>query len=521
MSSETPRDLLVVGGGLAGASIALQVQAALPEVRVTLVERRLGPAPEATHKVGESFVELASWHLRKNLGLEEHLQREHLPKLGLRFFMRRPSDTPIDQRLEYGVFPPPDRPWRAVTLPTFNVDRGRLENHLLERVEAAGVEVLRGSHVEAIELGAPHRISLRDPEGTKRWLRAGFVVDASGRRAILKRALNLAEPIAHQADASWVRVDRRIDLEEWSAAPEWRGRIRTGLRWTSTNHLVGEGYWIWLIPLGSGGTSVGLVTDPRRHRAPGRLEELRRFLACHEPELAAAVDERAVLDHRVVRGGAFGCAKLLSTDGWAIVGDAGFFLDPLYSPGADFIAIQSCLVTELIRARLTGEPEARLAVHGEQVLQRLFDQHLAIYRGYWRTTADPAAMGMKVAWDTAAYFAFNLFLFQRGLLTRPDAMATLQPEVRRSVVLQRRAQRCVHRWTRPGREARGRMAQFRPDFFYDLYRRSEPDGSDPRGALRQNLSTLERFAGSLERVTQGGEAEADFAPLFAELELPR
>ena len=43
--------------------------------------------------------------------------------------------------------------------------------------------------------------------------------------------------------------DYRIDVSQWSTDPVWRGRIQEGERWLSTNHLMGPGYWVWLIPL--------------------------------------------------------------------------------------------------------------------------------------------------------------------------------------------------------------------------------------------------------------------------------
>ena len=47
--------------------------------------------------------------------------------------------------------------------------------------------------------------------------------------------------------------------------PAWQARCEPQARWLSTNHLVGAGYWVWLIPLGSGATSVGIVTDETIH----------------------------------------------------------------------------------------------------------------------------------------------------------------------------------------------------------------------------------------------------------------
>jgi hypothetical protein len=84
-------------------------------------------------------------------------------------------------------------------------------------------------------------------------------------------------------NSAWFRIGGRIDVNEWSSDPQWLGRCNPPNRWLSTNHLVGEGYWVWLIPLASGSHSVGIVADGRIHplnriNSYGRaLEWLREF----------------------------------------------------------------------------------------------------------------------------------------------------------------------------------------------------------------------------------------------------
>lgn len=56
-------DVTIVGGGLAGLTLALQLKSALPTLDVVVVERREYPVPETTFKVGESLVEVSSWYL--------------------------------------------------------------------------------------------------------------------------------------------------------------------------------------------------------------------------------------------------------------------------------------------------------------------------------------------------------------------------------------------------------------------------------------------------------------------------
>ena len=91
------------------------------------------------------------------------------------------------------------------------------------------------------------------------------MVDASGRNRALPRQLDLKRANEHNCNAVWLRVAIEIDIGQWSDDPEWQARLVEGDRAMSTNHLMGEGYWVWLIRLASGATSVGIVADPAFH----------------------------------------------------------------------------------------------------------------------------------------------------------------------------------------------------------------------------------------------------------------
>ena len=114
---------------------------------------------------------------------------------------------------------------------------------------------------------ALHEVSLGDRgrrahgNGAGRWL-----VDASGRAGLLRRQLGLARPVAHPANACWFRVSVAASrLTTGPTTPRGSARVPTRQRWLSTNHLMGPGYWVWLIPLGSGSTSFGIVVDAAMH----------------------------------------------------------------------------------------------------------------------------------------------------------------------------------------------------------------------------------------------------------------
>src|SRR5690606_34496040 len=140
---------------------------------------------------------------------------------------------------------------RLMPTPSWQIDRGRFENFLGERVRALGVDFIDGAVVRAIETGtggAAHAVAF-EQGAAHRSLQAHWLVDASGRAGLLKRRLGLAEANGHDANAVWWRVEGIVDPNGWSQDPDWLGRCEPPDRWRSTNHLCGPGYWFWLIPL--------------------------------------------------------------------------------------------------------------------------------------------------------------------------------------------------------------------------------------------------------------------------------
>ncbi|MFL5702114.1 MAG: NAD(P)/FAD-dependent oxidoreductase, partial [Ktedonobacteraceae bacterium] len=185
---------------MAGLTLALQLKKARPAIRILVIEKQKHPVPETAHKVGESTVEIAAHYLKDILGLEEHLRTQQLRKFGLRMFFSFEGNQDITRRVELGstVFPP---------LPTYQLDRGRLENALGQELREQGV-FLDGCKVQQVELRPQeemHRLQIVH-ENNEREITARWVVDATGRSSLLKRQLGLAKKGGHHANAVWFRI---------------------------------------------------------------------------------------------------------------------------------------------------------------------------------------------------------------------------------------------------------------------------------------------------------------------------
>ncbi|MCH9650134.1 MAG: tryptophan 7-halogenase [Deltaproteobacteria bacterium] len=499
-SAEESFDVVVLGGGLAGLSLALEISQRRPETRLLVAERRKHPFPEAAHKVGESTVEVGSRYFRDVLGLEEHLREEQLPKAGLRFFFSSGNNDDITDRVEIGAtYLPP--------VGSYQLDRGRFENFLSEEARQHGVEVRDGCRVRQVQLaedGERHRVNLTRG-GTESCVEARWVVDASGRNGLLKRQLQLGRKVAHRCHAAWFRLAAVIDPDDWSSDSTWRQRVPPGLRRLSTNHLMGPGYWVWLIPLASGATSVGIVVDAQVHSLDDlrSFEKAQRWLQNHEPECAnhVAAQQDSLMDFRVFPDYAYSCERVYSPQRWCLTGEAGVFADPFYSPGSDFIGIGNSFITDLVCRDLGGEEVSERAETYNRIYLNTFESLLTVYQDLYPVMGNAQVMTAKIIWDFAIYWGFSGLLIFNDKLRDPAFMASMGPELQRHNQLNVLLQRLFLDWNRLEQKPfRRRFIDFLEiDFLRRLHHDLEtplPDESLQR-KVRENLNLLEALASGI------------------------
>ena len=414
-------DVLVLGGGLAGLTLARQLLMKRPELRVAVIEKRKFPAQEAAHKVGESTVEIGAHYFGEELKLKKHLTDQQLPKFGLRFFFKD-SFQSLAEGTEVGGS-------EFFSAPSYQVDRGRLENFLAEAGTEMGVTLIDGGLIREISLDSSeggtvdtrHEV-IYIKDGMKHAVTARWVVDASGRASFLKQKLDLEEDLQHDINAVWFRLDAKIEIDGWCEDQNWKSLTgKVPRRWLSTNHLMGPGYWVWLIPLASGSTSVGIVADPRSHslRDLNRFEKALEWLKIHEPECGEHVERHKdkMQDFLAIKKMSRGARQVFSADRWGLVGEAAAFLDPFYSPGSDFIAIGNTMIGKLIDDDLSGQSIQQLTPTLQSIFLTLFQNNLLTYRDQYPLFGNPRIMALKFVWDYAVYWGFPALLYFNRKLT--------------------------------------------------------------------------------------------------------
>ncbi len=401
-------DVVIFGGGLAGLTLSLQLKKENENISILVLEKREGDALDAAHKVGESTVELGTHYLREVLDLKDYLEEKQLPKHGLRFFFSPEHKNDIDKRVELG-------PRELLPVPSHQIDRGTFENDLIGIVRAKGVEVELGAKVTATEPTENGHSTIYSKDKEEINLSSKWIVDATGRNSFLKRKLKLKQDLDHGISSAWFRIKGEIDVDDWSENKDWSSYVKPGLRRLSTVHFMDKGYWIWFIPLATGNTSVGIVADPAIHPFDtyNKLDKAFEWFKKNEPIVYKnLIDKKEdILDFKVLKHFAHSCEKLYSTERWAITGESGLFLDPFYSPGTDFIALNNAFVGDLILRDLKGEDiDLRINVF-ERTHYAWFENWIPIYQNKYKLWGKTQTMVWKIFWDWAIYWSVHTLLF--------------------------------------------------------------------------------------------------------------
>jgi flavin-dependent dehydrogenase len=402
MESERPYDVVIIGGALSGAATATLLLRQNPGIRVLIVEK----SAQFSRRVGEATVEVSAYFMGRILGLTQYLNEHHLIKQGLRFYFTNDEVKNLEESSELGGR-------YQVRLPSYQLDRATFDEEVLRRACAAGAELLRPASVIDVQLspGQEQTVTLKNGEGTKT-VRARWIVDASGVGALLARKEGWWQSnTAHPTAAAWSRWKGVKDWDSRELAekfPKWASEVYS-IRGTATNHVIGDGWWSWWIPLKGGDVSVGVVFDQRLVEWPqdGRRigDRLKAFLMEHPVAREMLAD--AEFDESDVhwRKNLAYYSTTMAGDGFVLVGDAAAFIDPFYSPGMDWISFTATSATELITAQRRGEPvQERIERHNRDFVLSHRCWFEAVFKDKYEYMGEFDLMSLAFTLDLGFYY---------------------------------------------------------------------------------------------------------------------
>lgn len=352
--SGTDYDVVIIGAGPAGSSAATRLAAA--GLRTLIVEKESFPR----FRIGESLLPHGNALLRETGVWPKIESAGFVPKFGASFHL---ADGSADKEVVFST-----SMIRGLDQ-TYQVERARFDAILLDHARESGAEARLATSVVAVESDAEgHRVSLRaEIDGARTEVTARWIVDSSGRDQFypneLKRSLDPSP------------FPKRVAIyNHFENVPRADGPV-------GGNTIVvrlAEG-WFWIIPIDATRTSVGLVTTVEAMRR-ARLEPAALF----EQAVASSAKLRALMagaspvmsfhvtsDYSYVR-------RKLAAGRMILTGDAGGFLDPIFSSGVYMACHSAKRAAELVvRAHRQQRP---LTERECRRYTREFKAHSAVFR---------------------------------------------------------------------------------------------------------------------------------------------
>ncbi|NBA94008.1 NAD(P)/FAD-dependent oxidoreductase [Pseudomonas sp. R5(2019)] len=230
---------------------------------------------------------------------------------------------------------------------TFQVQRADFDQLLAEQAARQGVEIRYEQEIVSADFSGPEpQLQVRRIDGSGYRVQAGFVLDASGYGRVLPRLLDLEAPSNFPVrQAVFTHIEDRIEHPAFD-----REKILV------TVHPDHRDIWFWTIPFSNGRCSLGVVAG-REHfaEAGSDLDACLKHFVAQTPSLQSVLKDAVWDTPARTIGGYAANVKSLHGPGFALLGNAAEFLDPVFSSGVTIAMRSASMAAGLLDRQLKGD----------------------------------------------------------------------------------------------------------------------------------------------------------------------
>jgi len=361
-------DVLVIGGGPAGSGTAALL--AKLGVDVVLLERAKHPR----NTVGESLIP-HFWKFADSIGISKQIEENG--------FLKKAGGITVWKgnihQFSFEKF--------GYKRPALHVERDLFDHMLLRHADANGARVFEQTAVTKVEFGngSGQKVHYDDRRGgasSAGAITCKYVVDASGHNVVLAKHFGSRVIIGRGQQeymALWGYFEnaRYVGADGRSYGPESLPEVKP-----VTFVVSYEDGWIWHIILREH-TSVGLVINTNRIKGMKKPE----YEAYFKRTVESTTHIRDLLrtarfkkdSIRFMHDYSYYLTQVCG-EGWFCVGDAGGFVDPIFSHGVQAAFYNANVVSVLIKASLDNPS-------GAEKYRKRFDKLSRQYYGFSRSLA--------------------------------------------------------------------------------------------------------------------------------------
>ncbi len=384
-------DAIVIGGGPAGSTCAYKMAA--EGHSVLLLEKSQFPR----FHIGESMVPYITQLLEMMGAFNKVKEAAFIQKNGVEFLTGATGDL---RRQSFTNLAEGQKPF------AYNFNRARFDNVLLEHAKDTGAQVLQEAEAKKLVFEGDRLVGVEyQYQGQRHEARASYVIDASGRAGLISKHFNLRKMNNKLKNVAVFQHFKDV-------MPENNPGVQGDVLFSSH-----EDGWLWGIPVESDVMSVGAVM-PLNLLKESNPQEVFDIHCDRSPRIKQAIaGATPVFEKPKVELDFCYLSEQLAGPGYFIAGDAGCFVDPVFSGGTFISMVCGLKAAEAIHDIFQGKDEKEASTYFENFCKTGYDAYFrVVYAYYYEFNRDMNSMGLNLP----GTFRFVLQTFAGDFWGEPD-----------------------------------------------------------------------------------------------------